>query len=139
MGVCGRRRASAVKIQFSLIKCGRCGKRYSNPLTHTCIVRMDRRTPVRSSSVGPKLQVKCGRCGKPLGNPLTHTCHVKTDFKRRKREHERRQKAASRPAATGNKHDYTACTDPDCHLYVCRIYKEGFSDGVASCPLPHGM
>lgn len=27
-----------IKIQVALVKCGRCGKRYNNPLTHVCRV-----------------------------------------------------------------------------------------------------
>lgn len=29
------------KIKVQLIKCGTCGKSYNNPLTHTCVIRLD--------------------------------------------------------------------------------------------------
>lgn len=150
-----------MKLSVSLIKCGRCGKRYSNPLTHVCVVRMDSKRRPAATKASPKLKVTCSRCGKPLGNPLTHTCHVKTDFKARKARFEKQQKARSRPAPSGSKHDYRECADPDCHVYICRIYKEGradgkdegfgsgydegwvkgyaegYPDGIAGCPRPH--
>src|SRR6266516_4641915 len=73
------------KISVGLARCGRCGKRYSNPLTHVCVVRMDRKTKPKRS-LKPKASVAlvtCGTCGKPYANPLTHVCQVRTDFKRR--------------------------------------------------------
>jgi hypothetical protein len=35
------------KVKVSLVKCGRCGRSYNNPLTHVCVVRMDRRKAAR--------------------------------------------------------------------------------------------
>jgi hypothetical protein len=49
----------------------------------------------------------------------------------------------------GPKHRYQHCTDEDCELPYCRVYKEGhrngredgyedgFADGVAACPRDH--
>ena len=146
----GAKGACAVKINVALVRCGRCGKRYSNPLTHVCVTRMDRKTPPRPSKVKPKLTVKCGSCGKPLGNPLTHVCVTGTDFAKRKRE---AAKPKPKPAGTGTGHEYTACDDDDCSRFPCRVYKEGkadgevvgrqigyaegFPDGMSACPLPH--
>jgi hypothetical protein len=143
----GPKGACAVKLNVSLIKCGRCGKRYSNPLTHVCVTRMDRKPSARKTKVGPKLVVKCS-CGAPLGNPLTHRCVTRTDFKKRAAE-----KPAPRPKPSGNAHEYAACEDDDCPRFQCRVYKEGRSDGrtegwtagyaigfpegMAACPLPH--
>ena len=149
-GGSGPKGACAVKINVALVKCGRCGKKYSNPLTHQCVTRMDRKTPVRPSKVKPKLTVKCGSCGKPLGNPLTHACVTRTDFRKRKAD---AAKPKAKPATNGNAHEYTTCDDDDCHKFQCKIYKEGkddgvvlgrqlgyaegFPDGMAACPLPH--
>ena len=96
---------------------------------------MDSRRKPSATRVTPKIGLTCGSCGKPYGNPLTHVCKTGTDFAKRKRAAE---KAAKRkPAPKGSKHDYTACEDPDCHVYICRVYKEGFDNGIMSCPLPH--
>ena len=119
--------AFTVKLNVSLIKCGRCGKRYNNPLTHTCVVRMDRRTPVRPSKVGPKLTVRCGRCGAALGNPLTHRCVTHTDFRQRKRAAGKAHHP--KPATTGNAHEPAACNDDDCPRYGCKMYKECYENG----------
>jgi hypothetical protein len=125
-GAPGAKGAFTVKLSVSLIKCGRCGKRYNNPLTHTCVVRMDRKTAPRATKVKPRLAVKCGRCGRPLGNPLTHRCVTHTDFKRRKAA---AAKGHSRPATTGNAHEPTACKDDDCPRYGCKMYKQGYENG----------
>lgn len=31
------------KVTVKLVKCGRCGKAYNNPLTHTCVIRFSPR------------------------------------------------------------------------------------------------
>jgi hypothetical protein len=126
----------AVKINVALVRCGQCGKKYSNPLSHVCVTRMDRRPSSRKTKVKPKLTVRCGGCGSPLGNPLTHRCVTKTDFKRRKAK-SAKPEPPPKPAATGSGHEYTACDDDDCSRFQCRVYKQGVADGIASCPLPH--
>jgi hypothetical protein len=128
MGGPGAKGAFTVKLNVSLIKCGRCGKRYNNPLTHVCVTRMDRKTPVRPSKIGAKLTVKCGRCGRALGNPLTHRCVTRTDFRKRKRA---AAKGHSRPASTGNAHEPAECKDDDCPRYGCKMYKQGYEAGYA--------
>jgi hypothetical protein len=120
--------AFTVKLSVSLIRCGRCGKRYSNPLTHVCVVRMDRKTPPGGTKVKPRLAVKCSRCGHPLGNPLTHRCVTHTDFRKRKRAAERAAKHP-RPASTGNAHEPAECKDDDCPRYGCKMYKGGYEHG----------
>jgi hypothetical protein len=150
--------AVIARLSVALIKCGTCGKRYSNPITHVCITRLDRKTPPKRSKVKPKIGVTCGSCGQPLGNPLTHRCVTRTDFKRRKAA---AGKPPPKPASTGNAHEYTACKDRDCSRFPCRVYKEGrgdgydvgfqrgvaegyaegydrgFIDGIDACPRPH--
>jgi len=81
-----------VKIGVGLIRCGRCGQRYSNPLNHVCTGRRRGRTRVK-----PKLSPvsACPGCGKQV-NPLTHTCSNKGDFARRQRAAKRKAAAAER-------------------------------------------
>ena len=31
------------KVTVKLVKCGRCGKAYNNPLPHTCVIRFSPR------------------------------------------------------------------------------------------------
>lgn len=31
------------RVKIALVKCGRCGRRYNNPLTHVCVVRFNPR------------------------------------------------------------------------------------------------
>jgi hypothetical protein len=119
-----------LRMNLSLVKCGKCGRRYSNPLTHVCVnPRRRGRTRVK-----PRLTYDCPRCGKPVTNPLTHVCRTRTDFRKRLRD-QKRKRPAARPAAP--QHDYHSCRDPDCQRRACTAYREGFADGIDNCPGPH--
>jgi hypothetical protein len=121
------------RVTGGLARCGRCGKRYSNPLTHVCVTRLDSKRRPGRTKVAPKASVTlatCGRCGKAYSNPLTHVCAVKTDFKRRKTAEARRQKAAATPRKPAPpKHEYRTCADDDCEAFPCKIYREAFQAG----------
>ena len=119
--------ARIASLKVALVKCGRCGKRYNNPLTHKCVTQMGRRQG--STKVKPKVTVKCGRCHRPLGNPLTHRCVTRTDFTKRKAAAAKPAKPQARP---GTSHEYTDCDDDDCQRFPCRVYKEGRADGFAT-------
>ncbi len=129
----------SVRINVSLIKCGQCGKRYSNPLTHVCVTSRARRPhPVQ---IKPRVSYDCPKCGKPVTNPLTHVCVIRTDFRQRLAA-ERKRKAAERRAKAragraAEQHDYHSCRDPDCRRRMCVAFREGFEEGVANCPLSH--
>lgn len=84
-----------LRLSGGLLRCGSCGKRYTNPLRHVCVTRADsRRRRTRTRLATPKLTWECGRCGKPRG--ARHTCIVRSDFKARKRRHERQAATAVR-------------------------------------------
>lgn len=130
-----------MKFSFSLVKCGRCGKSYSNPLTHVCVTSRTRRGRTR---IKPKasVSVKCNTCGKPYANPLTHVCSVKGSFRTRAAAARRSQRtAAPKPRrvkvygqapAKAPAHPYAACRDDDCDRRACVAYKDGFADGLES-------
>jgi hypothetical protein len=129
------------RIKVSLMKCGTCGKPYSNPLTHTCVSRIGQRK--QRTRVKPRVVHDCSKCGKPMGNPLTHVCKTRTDFKARLRAEKKRaakeKRARSRkaqPKAEG-KHDYRSCQDAACERRMCQVYREGFEAGIENCPLEH--
>jgi hypothetical protein len=82
--------------KLTLLRCGTCGKRYTNPARHVCRTRLDRKRPPGKTRVKPRVTFTCGTCGKATTNPLTHTCRIRTDFRRRKANQARREKAASR-------------------------------------------
>lgn len=125
-----------LRIAVALMKCGRCGKRYSNPLTHVCY---NPRGKGPRLQVMPRVTVTCPRCGKPVTNPLAHVCRIRSDFRKRAAEH-RRQVARARRAkarAAAPRHDYHSCADGDCQRRTCAAYREGLADGEANCPLDH--
>jgi len=115
------------RLRMALIKCGNCGKRYSNPLAHNCPPRSTRSKG--KTKVAPKvgLEYTCPACGKQASNPLTHVCQSKRgDFKRRKKAAAARERKARRDA---NRHEPRECTDEFCNRYPCKVYKQGFADG----------
>jgi len=124
-----------LRASFALFRCGRCNRTYANPLGHMCVVRMDRKSPVRKTTVAPKadLSAGCGTCGKPMGNPLTHVCVIRSDFKKRKA-------AAAKRTAVKPRHLYQSCRDDDCQRVPCTAfrdgraegYQDGYSDGEAA-------
>ena len=125
-----------LRMAASLMKCGQCGKRYSNPLTHVCYNPRGRGPRLQ---VKPRITVDCPSCRKPVTNPLTHVCKIRTDFKKRLAEQKKQQRAAKRAKARAEaaKHDYHSCRDPGCERRMCLAYREGYDDGVADCPLEH--
>ena len=109
------------RLRVSLVKCGTCGKRYSNPLTHVCAPRTSRKHG--RTRVTPQVSLTCPRCGKPYANQLTHVCKTRTDFRRRK-------KAAAKAARRDREqHDYASCGDEDCERFPCKVYREGRARG----------
>lgn len=135
------------------VTCGRCGK--PRGLAHTCFSNSNRKATVK-----PVLSFgRCEKCKKPVGNPLTHNCRPKSDFKKRRAEHDKQQKADARTASRKQRptHDYLTCTDGDCPRPLCVAYKtgrktgdregydrgfqtgwdRGFPAGVAACPRTH--
>jgi flagellar biosynthesis/type III secretory pathway protein FliH len=142
------------------ITCGRCGK--PRGLRHVCVSNRNRKATVKPSwSFG-----ECPKCRKRVTNPLTHTCRPKSDFKRRRAQHEKQQRAEAKATAAKERagkraqrpqHDYTSCRDGDCPRPLCVAFKtghktghregyeqgfqtgwdRGFPAGVAACPRTH--
>lgn len=128
-----------LRMNLSLARCGKCGRRYSNPLTHTCV------NPRRRGRTRVKPRVTfgdCPKCHRPVANPLTHVCKTRTDFRKRlrdkkQREKKERQKRRRRSRPPAPQHDYHNCSDPACQRRTCQAYREGFADGIENCPGPH--
>lgn len=102
--------------------CGRCGK--PSGLRHVCV----------SNSRKPqtlKLKVSFGRCPKCKkvygANPALHVCAPRPDFKRRKSQFEKEQKAREREKARKNrpKHEYQECGNDECKRSACVAFKAG--------------
>ena len=125
-----------MRIAASLMKCGQCGKRYSNPLTHVCYNPRGRGPRLQ---IKPRIAVDCPKCKKPVANPLTHVCTVRTDFRKRLAEDKKRRAAEKRRQARAARpqHDYHSCTDESCQRRMCMAYREGFDDGKEACPREH--
>lgn len=112
-----RRRAQ----RSASVKCGTCGKRYTNPLTHTCTVKTDFRKRAAAEQRRQKReQAKARR---------------KAAADRRKAAAAaRRQKTGSAaPKQRAPQHDYRTCNDEDCRRTACLAFREG----IEACPLEH--
>jgi len=90
-------------VKATLFRCGTCGKRYTNPATHTCVTRIDRKRPHRRTRVTPQASITCGTCGQPYANPLTHVCTVTTDYRQQQAAAARQQKQAKAAKARKQK------------------------------------
>src|ERR1700691_2735172 len=116
------------RLRMALVKCGNCGQRYSNPLTHTCRPRSTK--PRGKTKIAPsvKLNYSCPACGKTVSNPLTHVCQPRRgDFKRRRKAALARERKAKRDA---NRHEPSACPEGgQCGRYPCKVWAEGYDRG----------
>lgn len=105
------------------VKCGTCGKRYVNPLTHVCAPKSDFRKRKREAERAARRDAARAR--------------KKAAAERRKAAAaERRRKARekrSAPRSPRPQHDYRLCHDEDCRRHACVAYR----DGIADCPLEH--
>lgn len=143
-----------MKVRLSLLHCGKCGKP-RGLRHHVCSGGKKGRDRLR-----PKAAFECGKCGRKVSNPFTHTCAIRSDWAKRKRKADRQAKArtkrekrkqradaakakrktaAQQRRASARKrkpraqaHNPHTCRDAECQRYPCRLYEEGYADGVAS-------
>jgi hypothetical protein len=117
----------AVKIRASLVRCGTCGKPKRLGERHVCVTRLDKKPRTGKTTVQPKLRLsygKCPTCQKEITS-WPHTCTVKTDFRKRKAEQAKQEKAERAAAARKQRrrHDdhppASECPDEDCPRYPC--------------------
>lgn len=74
----------------------------------------------------------CPRCRKRFGaNALLHVCNKPSDFKKRRAEHEKRERDKAREKARQErpKHDYLECSNRECKRPTCVAYKAGIEEG----------
>jgi hypothetical protein len=113
------KRAARQQARKVSVKCGTCGKRYANPLAHTCAPKSDFRR--RKAAPGRKAKREAARERRKAA----------ADRRKAAAAERRRQAKAKRPAGGGRPpaHDYRLCRDEDCARHACRAYKDGLADG----------
>ena len=116
------KRAARQQARKASVKCGTCGKRYANPLAHTCAPKSDFKKRKRAAERQQKREA--ARARKQAAAERRKAAAAE----RRKNAAGKRPAPARRPA-----HDYRLCRDDECARHACRAYK----DGVADCPLNH--
>jgi hypothetical protein len=122
---------------------GTCGRRYRNPITHTCTVKTDFKQRVtaqaRAAATAEKRKKAAAVRAKEVAARRARRAREDAARKtRRQREDEarkaRRAKAA-KPAAARSRPTHprpSACRDADCERPVCLAYRDGFEDGAHS-------
>jgi hypothetical protein len=137
--VCVTAKAGKRRVRFApsvSVKCGRCGQRYANPLTHTCTIRTDYRKRLaaakRKAAAARKAERRRERRARQAARRKAAA---------RAREAARRARAEARAAAPKQprppRHEPRSCRDPECTRYGCLHYRDGFADGQDACQRPH--
>jgi hypothetical protein len=119
------KRAARTQARQASVKCGTCGKRYTNPLTHTCAPKSDFRG--RKRDAGRQRKREAARARRKAAADRRRAAAAE---RRRKAKVKRSgpRRSSGRPA-----HDYHACSDGDCTRTACKAYVEGIGD----CPRDH--
>ena len=114
-GKCGKRRGllhtcivrrpsgrTTVKAPtVTLVRCGRCGAEYANPLTHVC--------PSKRGDFARRRKA--------------------AERRARQAEIKRRKAAAAARRSSRPQHRYETCHDDNCQRITCRAFKEGYANG----------
>lgn len=119
------RPAKAKLRRLTSVKCGRCGKRYTNKLTHTCVIKTDYRKRLAAQKRREEAAARRQR-------------RLEAAARRKAAAAARRQSAVSLGGPIGSRprppaHNYRTCRDADCTRYGCTAYRQG----IADCPLYH--
>lgn len=104
------------------VKCRTCGRRYTNPLAHTCTVRTDFRR--RKAAAGRAVKREAAKARRRAAADRRKAAAA--DRRRKAREKRSAPRSAPRP-----QHDFRACQDDDCRRYACVGYKAGYADAEA--------
>jgi hypothetical protein len=119
------RRKARTQARRPSVKCGTCGKRYTNPLAHTCAPKSDFRGRKRDAERQRKREAARKR-RKAAADRRRAAAAARRAKAKAKRSGPRR--APGRQA-----HDYHVCRDGDCTRTACKAYVEG----IADCPRDH--
>jgi hypothetical protein len=121
----------------ALFACGKCKKTVRNPFTHTCTVRTDwakrRRRQERRRKVAAQRQRRRERTEGARERRRKHAADAAT----RRKAAAARRRAEARARARGRKprapaHNPRNCQEEGCTRYPCRLYQDGYDDGLTA-------
>jgi len=118
------KRAARTQARKASVKCGTCGKRYANPLTHTCAPKSDFRQ--RKAAAERARKREAARERKKAAADRRKQAAAERRKKARAQRSAPRRRPPARPA-----HDYRTCRDGDCRVHACVAYKAGYEDGLS--------
>ena len=144
------KRAARKQVRKVSVKCGTCGKRYTNPLTHVCTVRTDFRRRKAAAERAAKRDAARKR-------RKAAADRRKAAAAERRKAPRARQAPAGKRKPPSQQHEYQTCRDGDCRRLACAAFTEGFMlgdeegyrrgedhgyrrgwpDGQAACPRAH--
>jgi hypothetical protein len=104
-----------------------CGKRYTDPLTHTCTVRTD----FAKRRAAAERKVKSARKAEKRRERRQKAAERKREAAARRKAAAKERKATAKTRAPRPRppaHDYQTCTDPQCEKYGCVAYRQGLTD-----------
>lgn len=132
MGLFGRtvKRAARRHGRKVSVKCQACGKRYANPLAHTCSQRTDFKARKRRAAAAER------RRKRKAARERQAARRRQAAAERRERDKARKQAARRGPRSSrprGDGHEPGTCGNRDCPKYGCKAYWRGVTD----CPRPH--
>jgi hypothetical protein len=110
------KRAARKQARRASVKCGTCGKRYTNPLAHVCKPKSDFKSRTRAAERDRKREAARERRKAAAG-------------RRKAAAAARRAKAGTARSAPRTAHDYRTCRDGDCARHACAAYRDGYTDG----------
>jgi hypothetical protein len=111
------------------LRCGECGKRYTNPLAHTCAPRSDFKARRRQAATAEKRRKRKAVRERQAARRKQAAADRRARDKARKAAAKKTR--PSRPR--GESHEPGTCGDRECQKYGCKAYWQGMGD----CPGPH--
>lgn len=126
------------RIEFATsVKCRTCGRRYTNPLTHTCTVRTDfkRRKAAAERAARRERERQRKRAAAAQKRERAKARRKAAADRRKAAAADRRRKAREKRSAPRSaarpQHDFRTCQDDECRRYACVGYKAGYADAEA--------
>ena len=118
------------------VRCGTCGRRYTNPLAHACTVRTDfkRRKAAAERAAKRERERQRKRAAAARKRERARERRKAAADRRKAAAAERRRKARekrSAPRPSRPPHDFRTCQDDECRRYACVGYKAGYADAEA--------
>lgn len=114
-------------------RCSTCRRKVTNPFTHTCTVRSDFAKGKRQADRQRKAAEKRRKAAEAREGRRKRAAEAasrrKAAAKKRQAETKARSKTRGQRASPHNPRN---CNEAECTRYPCRLYADGYDDGLAA-------